>query len=421
MLRRCLALLLLALGLAAVPRPAAAAPAPESALAGVVQVTTGWDHACALLDSGTVKCWGSDASGQVGNGGKGAEGPFAEPVRVIGVTGTRPLAGVVQVSAGQDHTCALLATTKVACWGGNADNLLGGGTQVSSRPRPILVRNPTNTGDLTGVVQIEASSDHTCAVLDNGQARCWGDNVVGQLGNQSQLNGFPRVVQSGKPAGGPLTGVQQIATARNLTCALLTNGQVRCWGGGFSGALGNGLNENSPVPVTVLGVTAATLTGATQVDVGFGTSCARLASGKAVCWGLGSSGRLGDGTEDDSNRPGVVADPQGDDDLTDVRTVSMGETHGCAVLTGGQVRCWSANLSGQLGDGTEDTAVFPVVTRNPRGTAALRNVTQLDTGSAFTCATLANGQVRCWGANADGQLGNGGFDPSSLPVVVHLQ
>ena len=419
MLRRSVALLLLALGLAAVPGPADAAPQPESALAGVVQVTTGGSHACALLDTGQVRCWGADNVGQLGDGGKTAGPVRSEPVTVLGVTGVRPLSGVTQISAGQFHTCAALQTTRTVCWGINVDGQLGDGSTILGRSRPVFVRNLDTTDPQLDIVQVDAASSHTCAVLTNGQARCWGDNTFGQLANPVASFPYPRVVRNGKGTG-PLMGVEQISTARDHTCAVVGGGQLRCWGQNGSGQLGDGTTEHRSLPIVVLGVTGQTLTGVTQVGLGTATSCARRASGRAVCWGSGSGGSLGDGTDDDSLRPTVVADTAGDDDLLDVGAVNFGETHGCALLASRQMRCWGNNLQGQLGNGTEDESFFPVVTLNPVGTAALRNVAQFDTGSSITCAALLNGQARCWGEGNSGQLGNGDLEERHLPVVVHL-
>jgi alpha-tubulin suppressor-like RCC1 family protein len=421
MLRRSLALLLLALGLAAVPRPADATPSAESALSGVVQVVAGMDHACALLDTGQVRCWGRDNTGQLGNGGEPSGLDQDEPVAVVSVTGTGRLTQVTQLSAGIDTTCARLASGRAVCWGDGGNGQLGDG-QVSSRPRPTTVLNPAGTAPLTGVARVGVGEDHACAVLTSGQARCWGENTEGQLGVGDvfgETTGLPLVVLNGGGTG-PLTGVTQIAAERAHTCAVVSGG-ARCWGAGDFGQLGNDDTEDSTLPVVVVGVTGRALTGVSQVTVGDQVSCARQTTGRAVCWGLGD--RLGDGTRDDASRPGVVADPSGDDDLGGVAGIEAGDTHTCARLTGGGLRCWGNNAEGQLGDGTIETRHLPVATRNALDTAGLRNVVGVDTGSFFTCAALANGQARCWGTNTHGQLGDDGNagDESHLPVVVHLR
>ena len=300
------------------------------------------------------------------------------------------LSGVTQISAGDDHTCALLTGGTVKCWGLNYDGDLGNGTMAYSS-------TPVSVSGLTGVTQISAGNDHTCALLAGGTVKCWGDNQSGQLGDGTSTDSSTPVSVSG------LTGVTQIsAGAGDTTCALLTGGTVKCWGFNAYGELGDGTTNQSSTPVSVSGLTGATQISAGAVD----TTCALLAGGTVKCWGWNGSGQLGNGTTNQSSTPVSVSGHTG------VTQISAGAFHTCALLSGGTVKCWGDNQSGQLGDGTTTESSTPV------GVSGLTGATQISTGYDHTCALLTGGTVKCWGMNFGGALGDGTTTDSSTPVVV---
>ena len=252
---------------------------------GVIQVAVGVRHACALFTSGAVKCWGNNVAGQLGDGTTTGR---AAPTQVSGLN-----AGVVQITAGNSHTCAKLSTGALVCWGQNAYGQLGDGTSTT-RTTPTAVPGLTSL-----VTQVSAGDYHTCAVLDTGSATCWGYNLYGQLGNGTTTQSTTPVAVSGLS-----TGVVQISAAESHTCAVTAAGSVKCWGWNASfGQLGDGTYTNRSSPVQVTGIT----TGAASVSAGSHHTCALLADGTAKCWGCNNGrGQLGDGTTTGRNTPVTV-------------------------------------------------------------------------------------------------------------------
>jgi alpha-tubulin suppressor-like RCC1 family protein len=398
------------------------------------QIATGRDHTCALLEDGTVRCWGSNSSGRLGDGTTSSR---SNPVQVLASgsaeAGPVVLGGVTQIAAG-DHTCALLEDGTVRCWGLNSFGQLGDGT-TSSRSNPVQVLasgSTQGTNVLSGVTQIAAGPIHTCALLEDKTVRCWGFNGDGRLGDGT--NSTPRlnpvqVLASGSTQGtNVLSGVTQIAAGPFHTCALLEDKTVRCWGSNSSGQLGDGTNSTprmNPVQVLASGSTQGTnvLSGVTQIAAGSGHTCALLEGKTVRCWGSNSSGRLGDGTTSSRSNPVQVlasgSAESGPVVLGGVTQIAAGD-HTCALLEDGTVRCWGPNSFGQLGDGTTSSRSNPVqvlASGSTQGTNVLSGVTQIAAGD-HTCALLEDETVRCWGFNGDGQLGDGTTSSRSNPVQV---
>jgi len=412
-------LILFAVVLAAVgatgPADPAAGRQAEVALTGATAVDVGDDHTCARLSTARVRCWGDNDNGQLGNN---SVLDSDVPVTVLNLAGGGPLTGVSTVVAGDDHSCARLANGQARCWGDNDNGQLGNNSTADS-DLPVTVLNPAGTAPLTGISQLAAGEDQTCARLTSGQARCWGQNNNGQLGdNTTTGRDTPRVVV-GVGGSGALTGVARVGTGETHSCALLTSGQVRCWGDNSFGQVGDRTTTNRPGPVVVKRSDGpGALTGVTQLTTGENHTCARLGSGQARCWGQNAQGELGDGTTSVTLAPAPVANGGGDGNLAGVSQLEGGAGTTCARLTTGQVRCWGDNDNGQIGDGTIVSRRLPVTTRNPGDTGPLTSIAAVASGDAHTCALTSNGQVRCWGDNDNGQLGDDSIVDSPLPVVV---
>lgn len=353
----------------------------------VAQVlTAGSAHACKSISNGPVRCWGSNSRGQLGDG---TTTNALTPVTVHNI------GFATAISAGQRHTCAL-ATGSVSCWGRNSSGQLGNGSTTNALT-PVTVVNLGGTATL-----IAAGGFHTCALLSTGSVRCWGNNLSGQLGNGTTTNSLVPVTVS------KLGGVATSIVAGELhTCALLTNGSVRCWGGNPSGQLGNGTTRRLTRPGTVRNLEGVP----TVIAAGQFHTCVRLMNGSVRCWGRNDKGQLGNGRTTNALTPVTVSNLGGGATL-----VAAGGFHTCALLSTGSIRCWGSNVSGQLGNGMMTFSATPT----PVPVFSLFSSAQgIACGGSFTCAQLSDGAIACWGNNDQGQLGNGMFVGSSLPVMVN--
>jgi alpha-tubulin suppressor-like RCC1 family protein len=362
----------------------------------VLAIAGGQFHSCALLRVGTVKCWGSNAGGALGNGRLSAANPT--PVTAIGIRGATAItAGGNPTAFGYQDSCALLAGGTVTCWGANGGGQLG---------NPAIPRNqstvPVHVIGISDATEISANEFHACALLPGGTVKCWGSNASGMLGvgTNTPLSATPVTVAG-------LSGVAAVATGYLHTCALLSAGTVKCWGSNGSGMLGNtGITSYSSKPVDVTG-----LTGVTAIAVGSSHACALLVAGTVECWGNASTGALGNGdtTRAFSPTPVPVAG------LSGVSAITASSSHSCALLAVGTVWCWGGNANGQLGP----SHPVGVSTSTPLPVGTLSGVSAISAAENHTCALLASGTVSCWGNNTDGELGGGSSDTnSSTPVNV---
>jgi alpha-tubulin suppressor-like RCC1 family protein len=275
---------------ASVPQPVRNA-GDTGPLVNVLAITAESEGGCALLTSRQVRCWGEDDYGQLGNGLPKEHSTL--PVAVKGVGGVGVLTGIAGLGGGYDTSCANTQTGRALCWGYD-----GGGTRDEETAVPVVVRNAQNGRVLTGVTQVSNGGYHSCARLVNGQARCWGDNEDGQLGNGRTV-GNPRAALVRLPNGNPLTGIVNVEAGNDSTCALINTGQVRCWGDDTYAQNGDG-TVASPVfrkyPNLVRGTgNTGILNGVTQLAGKSYHSCVRLNNGQARCWGYDDYGALGNG------------------------------------------------------------------------------------------------------------------------------
>jgi alpha-tubulin suppressor-like RCC1 family protein len=350
----------------------------------VTSISAGEYHTCALTAAGGVKCWGYNQDGELGNGTK-TDSPV--PVDVVGLA-----SGVDSISAGYKHTCALMKTGGIKCWGFNADGQLGNGTRVSSS-------TPVDVYNIPDGVDIRAGGFHTCALKATGVFRCWGDNAYGQLADGSTDDALTSVKADQLP-----TSVRVIRLGQFHTCFLTATNGVQCLGNNSSGQLGDGTTTNSLKPVSVNGLAS----GASVLNPGGSHTCTLNAAIGVMCWGYNGYGQLGDGTTTDRHSPVTVTDL-----ASGVRGVSAGLTHTCALKTNDVMKCWGFNYYGQLGDGTTTNRLVPVTVNGLVGVPSSIRV-----GYSHTCALMQGGGVRCWGSNEFGQLGNGLTSSSSVPVIV---
>jgi len=347
----------------------------------VTAVSAGSTHSCAI-NNGALKCWGSNASGQLGDG---TTTDKQSPTQVTGLE-----SGVTAVSTGENHTCAI-HNQALKCWGANTDGQLGDGTSGDDAQRTT----PTPVTDLTSAVTaVSAGSTHTCAI-HNQALKCWGSNANGRLGDGS-------TIQRNTPT--PVTDLGSAVTAVSAgafhTCAI-HNAALKCWGSNFKGRLADGTTEDKKTPTPVTGLTAAV----TAISVGRQHSCA-IHNQALKCWGSNFKGQLGDGTFADKTTPTPVTDLR-----TGVTAVSTGLSHSCAIQNAA-LKCWGNNEHAQLGDGTTINTNAPI--QPPDLTTA---VTALATGDTHSCA-IHNGTLKCWGKNASGQLGDSTTARKTTPTPV---
>jgi len=351
----------------------------------VSSLSVGYLYACVVMADGSVRCWGENGGGQLGDG---TTTDRPTPIAVSEIT------TATQVSAGDQHTCATLSSGSVMCWGYNPSGQLGIPNDPPwTRPTPVLVPG------ITTATQVATGRNHTCALLADQTVRCWGEGTSGQLGNGATTSSATPVEVSG------LTTATHIVAAELHTCALLSSGSVVCWGYNGDGQLGDGTTTERSSPVSVVGLTTATQVTANR------HVCARLADSTAYCWGANNWPQLGDRGygQPYSSLPirvtGIAAV---------IDQISAGGGHTCTRLSDATVSCWGFNNLGQLGTGDL------INRRSPTPVSGLTNVLAVGTGVYHSCALLAGTTVACWGAGSSGQLGYGGTSSSLVPIFVAL-
>jgi len=309
---------------------------------------------------------------------------------------------VSRLSAGSAHTCAVFSAGTVKCWGENSNGQLGYGS-TATRSTAVQVKG------ITDAVSVDAGTDYTCAVLSTGAIVCWGLNDSGQLGdgvtNHGSMNyPFGLDLSPVPVAVKGISNATQVSAGVSWTCALLADGTVKCWGG-----------SNGRSPTRISGISHVA-----QISVGDGYACALLISGEVKCWGANRDGQLGDGSTKSRTTPvrvigirnaiqvsaNVSTPGRGPNVL--VLGIPLGGSHVCALLADGSVRCWGFNGNGEMG------LRRPMSRPSPVKIAGIANATQVTAGDYHTCAVISGGTIRCCGSNYHGQLGSG---PSGLDAI----
>ncbi|MEC7280245.1 MAG: hypothetical protein VXV98_09475, partial [Candidatus Thermoplasmatota archaeon] len=344
----------------------------------------GLNHACAILDDGDLKCWGWDNHGQLGDGGTNADVDAPSTTAIdLGIGRT-----AVAVSGGWYHTCAILDNGDLKCWGRDNFGQLGNGaTPYSDQSSPQSTAIDLGSGRTA--VAVSAGYGHTCAILDNGDLKCWGRDNYGQIGDGGTIgyndNDFTSGPSEPIDLGTGRTAVT-VALGGYHTCAILDDGSVKCWGFDGWGQLGDGgtsTDQASPVSVDLgPGRTAV------AISAGEAHTCAILDDGSVKCWGMDNHGQLGDGgTSTDQASPVSV-------DLGPGRTavaVSAGESHTCAILDDGSVKCWGSNQWSAIGLGVTEGQQYQPKVYSPTQTASLgtgRTAVAIAVGVHHSCAIL---------------------------------
>lgn len=373
-----------------------------------VQVTAGDEHTCAIATDRSIWCWGHMTIARLGF----ASGVFpcdgevcVQPVPVYG----DPEATLVD--AGSEHTCAVMDGSAY-CWGYAFWGQLGDARSVYQRcetphavtPLPCSIEPfPVALG--FRVVEIAAGANHSCALAVDGTAYCFGLNQFRQTGTDVAIDTVFSPM--------PVTGDHRWATLTagvSHSCGVDVGGRAWCWGANSAGALGDGqFYPVSDTPVAVVGeafVDPAPLSWR-SVDAGHAHNCGITVQRVALCWGVGG-GRLGSSDGMSWPFPVRVETPPGDD----VAQVTAGGYHSCALLEDGRLFCFGENRFGEVGNGGAAAQFEPARVQVPRP------VTQVSAGARHTCAVDVDGAVWCWGNNDWGQLGTGDRGQRPLPTRI---
>jgi alpha-tubulin suppressor-like RCC1 family protein/pimeloyl-ACP methyl ester carboxylesterase len=362
-------------------------------------ISAGYRYACSKLSSGGLQCWGNNASGQLARG-TAQSAPL--PVTIDRTS----MSKVMDVASGRYFTCVLWDTGSVKCFGKNDRGQLGNGSTADST-------TPVDVTGITTATSISAGYYHACARLSDGAVKCWGDNQGGQLGSGS---GSPAYSTTPVSATG-LSTATQVAAGIMHSCARLSDSTVKCWGFNYNSELGFAVT-NTPTPTTVPGlsnVVAIAANGGMMYDIfptfySEGLTCAVRSTGAVSCWGSNTYGQRGGNPNDPNNQ--FVTNVPG---ISTAVSVAIGRHTACAVLSDGTAKCWGANESGQIGNGTTSFSQASAVT-----VSGLSNVTSIgsSTNGNHFCARLGNKQVKCWGSNANGQIGDGTTANALTPVAA---
>ena len=363
----------------------------------------------------------------------------AAPVLADGNEGPGAPAAFRALTAGSNHTCAILANGTLRCWGLNALGQLGLGDNLARGDSPGemgLALPPVALGSNRTAAAVSAGTDFTCALLDNATVKCWGRNNAGNLGQGDFATRGDAPGQMGDALPAVNLGTGRIATAISAgdshAWALLDNATVKCWGAGASGRLGLGDaatrgNEPGEMGDALPAVSLGTGRTATAISAGVNSTCALLDNGTVKCWGANTSGQLGYG---DIAARGDNANEMGDAlpavNLGTGRTATgivTANNHSCTVLDNGTAKCWGSGSNGRTGLGNTTTIgdapgemgdALPAINLGSGHTG-----TAITTGSNFTCVSLNDATRKCWGFNGNGELGQGnttwlGDDPNEM-------
>lgn len=425
----------------------------------VLVIKAGGAHTCASLLNLDWKCWGYNNAGQLGQGNTANRGDAPGqmgnhlPKIDLGINQSE-----LDIALGSDYSCGLLYDSStgdytVKCWGDNSTGQLGLGdtTDRGDAPDqmgdnlPVVELGTDADGNPLLPVAITAGQAHTCVLLRDVQlqvyeAKCWGDNSAGQLGqgNTDTVGDEPGEmgdnlppIELGTDADGKALEPSAIAAGAYYTCVLLQGGEVKCWGSNAYGQLGQGDTVNrgdapgemgDNLPPIDLGTDADGMPiSVVEIATGGGHACARLEGGAVKCWGDNSAGQLGQGNTDNiGDDPGEMGDALPAIDLgtshqmqTDsvATTIAAGDLYACVLLDNETAKCWGSNTYGQLGQG--DTA-----NRGDAPGEMGNNLPPIDLGTGRTpvglsaalfhvCTVFSSSWATCWGRNDVGQLGEG--------------
>jgi alpha-tubulin suppressor-like RCC1 family protein len=298
-------------------------PLSVTGISNTTQISSGGFHTCALIVDGNIYCWGYGGLGQLGFG---PTSNSSSPVRVS------TFENAIQVAAGEFHTCAVFENKTVKCWGFGESGVLGDGFQERDNNR--IVSHPINVQGIENASQVTAGDKHTCALLDDGTIKCWGEGIDGKIGDGAGITRKSPVSVAG------ISNAVQVSAGGSHTCAVISDKTIKCWGNGAHGKLGNGSDSSSATPVSVPGISNAV-----QVSAGAYETCAVLLDATIKCWGSGTY---------IANTVSVAGSGS-----FNVTKIDKGTNSSCALMEDFKIKCWGFNSVGQLGDGSTINTTAP--------------------------------------------------------------
>jgi alpha-tubulin suppressor-like RCC1 family protein len=395
----------------------------QSRLSRSTLLSAGGDHTCALLTSGVLKCWGANSSGQLGYGNTNDYGDSAAEMGAA-LPAVDVNQSVKVLSSGGAFTCTIRADDTTVCWGANSAGQLGIGSTVfqgdtAGEMGAALVAVDFGTSYATA---LSTGKDHSCAILATGDVKCWGNNSAGQLGvtgNHGSASGQMGANLAAVNLGSDRTALA-IATGSEHSCALLDNQTVKCWGANTYGQLGYGDKISRMSPNLGDTLVSVDLGGriATAITAGAYDTCVILDTGAPVCWGFNANGQLGiNATTNIGDDIGEMGDA--------LQTIFLGtgrsalsmsvsrrgdRDYTCAVLDNASLKCWGANDMSQLGLGDRANRGDVVDSMETLASVDLgvgQLVSQVSIGAAHTCVILTSTNIKCFGHQNNGKLGDG--------------
>lgn len=371
-----------------------------------VDVCAGEIHSCAIKSDGMIYCWGNNSQGQLGTGEYSNKStPY--PVNVRNLLDEDLFLSFKKVSCGSQHTCAMNQKNDVYCWGSNLNGRLG----INSDEEKLNLPKKIDTKELTDneyFKDITTGLSHTCGVTNFGNIYCWGDNSDGQLGRGNTDSGFSYPVKTSDPSFDNLF-FKQVVTQNNHNCALDGEGHAYCWGKNSNNQTGTDtpgfqLTANKVEPSEIF----------VELSLGGIFSCGITNSKDVKCWGQQVSGTFGNtSVTDDNYTTPKIWDTSS---LASKKAVSItsGYAYTCTIVDGGEVFCWGAGGSDQQGDGDSTDNLTP--TQVVLGQSG--NFKKISSNTSHTCGINLNGELYCWGDNSFNQLGDGTSNDSNVPVKV---
>lgn len=376
---------------------------------------------CAIKTDDTGECWGANPYGQLGDASTNSS---ARPVKIKEPNGSSNLTGITSLSSGTNHACAI-SSNQIYCWGGSTGGIRGDGTN-SLNTSSVKVQKDGGA-DFSDASEIAAGSYHSCSIDTSGQLWCWGSNSFGQLGDLSSTARTRAVrVYKDDGAGGSslFNNAIAITVGNYFSCAIDTSNQVWCWGRGYSGALGNNATANSSKAVKALKDNGAGGTtdfnDAVKITHTFIGACALTTSKTVWCWGYGSYGQNGNGSYTASNFAVNVIKDSDDTPLSNIEKIEGSQFTVCSVDSSNTVWCWGNNKRGQLGSALiVDYSTSKAIQqyKDLAKTQVIDDATDISTGAYHTCYLNNSGSASCWGFSPTGISGNSKFSGSALPII----